>query len=529
MPPLYTYFAPPLVGAFIGYMTNYVAIRMLFRPLKPWHLFMIRIPMTPGVIPSKRHELAVNIGRMVGDHLLTATDVQKALGEEAFRKELHSLISTRVGHFFGRDLGPLPSLVPVNFQDYFKAGIRIMRWRTLKHLHNHLDSEEFARSLSGALAERLDEILAGKLDQALPPEMVDRFMLFIGETAGDLLSSPEVEQWLTGYLDHKLAALLEEGRSPADLVPADLYEQTLNALERETPALLQKLAAMIQEPVMRDRIAGAICRVIDNFIASLGPMAALVGNFIRPEVIQEKIQEYLVRKGNDLSQWLFDEKVQLRVAQTLRRKGDEFLHRPLNELLKNVPPEKIDRGRVWLAERILNVLRDPATARALHGIIRESVLARRDLPLSDTITAVFGPEGTTQAKQWATDEILSLARSKNFKRLLDRLVIEMTDDKLLQTPIGRLEDFLPRKVQESINDFLLDQAGDILVKEVPGLVESLKISEIVTRKVDSLDLLRLEGLLMSIMQEQFKYINLFGGLLGFIIGLLNLFVLFTVN
>ena len=49
--------APPLVGAFIGYMTNYVAIRMLFRPLKPWRFLGLRVPMTPGVIPSRRHDL----------------------------------------------------------------------------------------------------------------------------------------------------------------------------------------------------------------------------------------------------------------------------------------------------------------------------------------------------------------------------------------------------------------------------------------------------------------------------------------
>ena len=64
-----------------------------------------------------------------------------------------------------------------------------------------------------------------------------------------------------------------------------------------------------------------------------------------------------------------------------------------------------------------------------------------------------------------------------------------------------------------------------MVREVPGLVASLNIRKIVTKKVDSLDLLRLEKLLMGIMEEQFKYINLFGGLLGFLIGLLNLLLL----
>jgi uncharacterized membrane protein YheB (UPF0754 family) len=47
----------------------------------------------------------------------------------------------------------------------------------------------------------------------------------------------------------------------------------------------------------------------------------------------------------------------------------------------------------------------------------------------------------------------------------------------------------------------------------------------VEEKVNSLDILKVEGLLLSIMQEQFKYINLFGGLLGFLIGLANLIFL----
>ena len=44
-------------------------------------------------------------------------------------------------------------------------------------------------------------------------------------------------------------------------------------------------------------------------------------------------------------------------------------------------------------------------------------------------------------------------------------------------------------------------------------------------KVNQLDVLQVEGLLMGVMKEQFKYINLFGAILGFLIGLLNLTVL----
>jgi uncharacterized membrane protein YheB (UPF0754 family) len=84
---------------------------------------------------------------------------------------------------------------------------------------------------------------------------------------------------------------------------------------------------------------------------------------------------------------------------------------------------------------------------------------------------------------------------------------------------------MPPGVREGIVDYLVLLINRILLAEVPGLVRSLQISRLVTAKVDSLDLLKLEGLLLSIMEEQFKYINLFGGLLGFLIGLANLLIL----
>ena len=50
---------------------------------------------------------------------------------------------------------------------------------------------------------------------------------------------------------------------------------------------------MVQEPLMQDKIANAICRAIDSFTAAMGPMAALLGNFINPASIQEKVRDYL--------------------------------------------------------------------------------------------------------------------------------------------------------------------------------------------------------------------------------------------
>ena len=60
---------------------------------------------------------------------------------------------------------------------------------------------------------------------------------------------------------------------------------------------------------------------------------------------------------------------------------------------------------------------------------------------------------------------------------------------------------------------------------MPSLVETLNAARMVEEQVNNLDILKVEGLLLSIMAEQFKYINLFGALLGGVIGLLNLLAL----
>ncbi len=104
--------------------------------------------------------------------------------------------------------------------------------------------------------------------------------------------------------------------------------------------------------------------------------------------------------------------------------------------------------------------------------------------------------------------------------MIDRML-----DTLATRPVGILSHLIPPGVRQGIADYIVLTANKMLLHEVPGLVKSLNISRLVTDKVDSLDLLRLEGLLLSIMEEQFKYINLFGAVLGFLIGLINLALL----
>ena len=81
------YVAPPLLGAGIGYFTNYIAVKMLFHPYKPWKIGKLRIPFTPGMVPRRQNELARAIGDAVGNHLFTGNDLKELfLSEETETK-----------------------------------------------------------------------------------------------------------------------------------------------------------------------------------------------------------------------------------------------------------------------------------------------------------------------------------------------------------------------------------------------------------------------------------------------------------
>ena len=71
--------AGPVIGAVIGYFTNYIAVKMLFRPLKPVKIGGKTLPFTPGIIPKGRPRLAKALGKAVGEKLLTREDIRKML------------------------------------------------------------------------------------------------------------------------------------------------------------------------------------------------------------------------------------------------------------------------------------------------------------------------------------------------------------------------------------------------------------------------------------------------------------------
>ena len=78
-----------IISAAIGWITNWVAIKMLFRPHNEINLGLFKIQ---GLIPKRRAEIGVGIANVVQNELISIKDVIANIDKEEFSQRLNDLI-----------------------------------------------------------------------------------------------------------------------------------------------------------------------------------------------------------------------------------------------------------------------------------------------------------------------------------------------------------------------------------------------------------------------------------------------------
>ena len=89
----YTIIIRPLIGAGIGYVTNWIAVKMMFRPLNPIKIGKFTLPFTPGIIPKNKERLAESIGNSISNNLLTEETLQNTLLSDNVKSKIKENIT----------------------------------------------------------------------------------------------------------------------------------------------------------------------------------------------------------------------------------------------------------------------------------------------------------------------------------------------------------------------------------------------------------------------------------------------------
>ena len=153
----YALLLPPLSGAAIGWLTNYVAIKLLFKPHRKIKIFGLNIQ---GVIPKRRKEISRSIARAIEKELLSSEDLARVLSGLNWEEEIERTVEEAVEHRFSSKMSSIPviGLVSDNLKNQIKYYITKELLRQLERKKGSF-AEKFKNNIN------IQELMISKIDQ----------------------------------------------------------------------------------------------------------------------------------------------------------------------------------------------------------------------------------------------------------------------------------------------------------------------------------------------------------------------------
>lgn len=192
------YLITPLVGGVIGYVTNDIAIRMLFRPHKAKYLFGLKIPFTPGIIPKEKDRIAKSIACAISENLMSTEVLEK------------NLLSNEMLHRIESSLNA--------FVDFQKSNSETMK----EFLLHYLTDDELQNLISSTRIELSNQITLS-LEKT-----------HIGETVSEIVINHITSKLRIEGLNLDIPKVLKS------LVGDSLWEEIASLIEKPTKKYLAK-------------------------------------------------------------------------------------------------------------------------------------------------------------------------------------------------------------------------------------------------------------------------------------------------
>lgn len=299
-----------VTGSLIAGITNMLAIRMLFRPYTGKYLFGIKLPFTPGVIPSRRSEASTKLGKIITGHLLTP-DV-----------------------FIGKVKSPETDRFIMNFIDKQIDTIEKEKLSTgyfLERLHPGLSEKVttgFNHEVSKKIADEAGKLYVSKVEDLIPHDA----MLTIDTKIMEI--QPQIMQKLEKYI------LSEKGYN-------DLYTMTDEFIEKRG-----RMAKTIKYFMTKENIALNIQREAVKLL-NHPKMLEIVETFI--------MEEYGKLKGKSLDEFLSEndrDGLVDSIGDVLQKRIDirGLLNKPLIEFNKEFFVSFKERGKYRLKDNVIEYL-----------------------------------------------------------------------------------------------------------------------------------------------------------------------------
>ena len=253
----------PLVGGIIGYITNDLAIRMLFRPRKAMYIGRFHIPMTPGLIPSQQGRIAQSIGEVVSQQLLNEETLRQTLLSRQTLDTLHGKITGFLRSFSQDERTVYEILRQPAIRDRVNPSGESMRKKLAEALSAKIVEARLGHEIvDSIIGNRMDFLTQNKLfsmlidgnntKEAIRDKLAEKVNELIADRAPDAAAAL-VNRYRGELMQTRLCDLYEKYK--------DREEQVTNGvLELYTSLLGDNLGRLLQaidiEKIVVDKING---------------------------------------------------------------------------------------------------------------------------------------------------------------------------------------------------------------------------------------------------------------------------------
>lgn len=514
---------PPLMGAIIGYFTNWLAIKMLFRPLREIRIAGIKIPFTPGILPRERKRLAESLGDTVAQELLTPQVITERIHSPQIQETAAKAVSIAIRGFLDQDAERLFSIAHT-------------RQESTKIPEADDGSPAVNASFAHQIIESLQRLVSSEDIQNALRTIFSKFLMRLGKLKFKSLVSKQ--QFVDGIMN--AANFIGKAQpNPQILDSQKLERRDVSPNLHSTPIL----EALLKLP------PDATIRVIAESLVPPGYAAFL------PE----------------LKQFLYSKEFRSR----LEVEGRSFVKRVLNRFgpvqrlfislagyetkISQSMPETIED----LIKTIELLLDDPEVPKKLAHAATATIVSRREsaapksaanLIQKDTILSAVGlslRESSDELKLRAErvyDDIADLSieeltgglmNAEEISALVLSAFVRIIEnkDEISSTTLGTLfVDVLKESAKgKTIAEFFGIQERDIaqlshtlanaLLKLIQTrmhlLVEAMDIKGMVVERIDSFDIQEVERMILHVVSHELAWITWLGGILGAIIGFMQ--------
>ncbi len=407
------YIISPLVGGIIGYFTNWVAIKMLFRPYKKIYIGPVSLPFTPGLIPKERTRIARSIATAVGDNLLNP----KFLAKEAVAPDKIKVIKE------------------------FLANKRV-DWQASDWTIEDILGKIFKDAKEKKLAN-----LAANLAQKLTSKsFLDKYLSPLLESASENITGYFLENATLkeNIKSNLLDGILEEQRQLTELLPVDVLEKLPELADKAAKTIVSEATYYIQRPQTKNLFK----KQIDSYLKK-GTLRSLMGIFIDTATLAEQACEALLS-------YLADTENEIYVAKVILDKANEFLARKPSEIMG------------LLGDYKANLVLETGIDLLITKVSQSKIFSK------ELIVNLLGSEQATYSledyflKLWAQISQLKLASLYNYLgakkwAILEEKVLRLYKDKapaFIETIVSEFN--LTQVIEEKINSFALAELEEML-------------------------------------------------------------------